>query len=280
MKFKLSFISQENLYNHVAETISHYGDTLKSIDLDELNKNIVDPVKLIFDKSVYNLSWPEVISNEIHRQRDKHNNNAIGYFHQNIFKYIKNCEVPTEVWDVIYHSPNPINYGGHLCKDIFVEMKNKHNTMNSSASSKTFMRMQNKVYNHDRNNLNAPISACFLVEAIAKKSQNIPWSVTVDKEKICDERIRRVSLDQFYALVTGEEDAFFELCCQLQNIITDIMTHNTVFTIPKDTAFEELVAVKERIKLRKKLSDEELAMILAIYFLGFNDYFGFKKISH
>ena len=43
-----------------------------------------DPVKLIFDKTVYQASWEEIISNEIFRQRDKSNNNDIGYFHQRI----------------------------------------------------------------------------------------------------------------------------------------------------------------------------------------------------
>ena len=44
-------------------------------------------------------------------------------------------------------------------------------------------------------------------EAIAKKSQNIKWSTTVDGKNVSHKKIRRVSLDQFYALVTGQEDA-------------------------------------------------------------------------
>lgn len=33
--------------------------------------------------------------------------------------------------------------------------------------------------------------ACFLVEAIAQKSQNIKWQTTVDKNKVSHKRIRR-----------------------------------------------------------------------------------------
>jgi len=35
----------------------------------------------------------------------------------------------------------------NTAKHIYVEMKNKHNTMNSSASQKTYMRMQNTLLN-------------------------------------------------------------------------------------------------------------------------------------
>ena len=92
--WKLAFISEEDFTNHVKATIDKYGDKLESFDLKRFNKNIVDPVKLIFDKTVYNFSWEEIVKNEIFRQRDKSNNNDIGYFHQRIFNFIANCHVP------------------------------------------------------------------------------------------------------------------------------------------------------------------------------------------
>ena len=94
----LSFISEEDFTNHVKLTIEKYGEKLESFDIKRFNKNIVDPVKLIFDKTVYRATWDEIISNEIFRQRDKSNNNDIGYFHQRIFQYIKNCRVPEDVY--------------------------------------------------------------------------------------------------------------------------------------------------------------------------------------
>ena len=72
----------------------------------------------------------DLVKSEIERQIDKSNNNAIGYFHQNIFKYIKNCIVPSHGFDVIYTRSNG--------EKVYVEMKNKHNTMNSSSSQKTY----------------------------------------------------------------------------------------------------------------------------------------------
>ena len=80
--------------------------------LKDFNKNIIDPVKFAFDKALYGISWQELINNEITRQRDKTNNNYIGYFHQHIFKYIDKCIVPPNGkdggWDVIYKNPEMI----------------------------------------------------------------------------------------------------------------------------------------------------------------------------
>ncbi len=140
--WKLSFITEEDLTAHVCATIHEYGEKLQSFNLKKFNKNIIDPIKLIFDKAVYKASWEEIISNEIFRQRDKSNNNAIGYFHQRIFQYIDKCEVPKSVWDVIYRNKNGISLpDGSIVESIYVEMKNKHNTMNSASAGKTFIKM-------------------------------------------------------------------------------------------------------------------------------------------
>ncbi|GAA8861680.1 hypothetical protein HpRN3_02750 [Helicobacter pylori] len=165
--FYLTFIKQKDFEEHVFNTIKEYKDTLKSIDLAKFNANVIDPIKLCFDKNIFNLPYEKIIQKEIERQRDKSNNNSIGYFHQNIFKYIKNCEVPKNGWDVIVHK-NDVNY--------YIEMKNKHNTMNSAASSKTYMRMQNTL-------LSEPNCICVLVEVIAKISSDKEWVITLDGEK-------------------------------------------------------------------------------------------------
>ncbi len=106
MCWNLTFINEDDFTNHVKNTIKKYGNKLESFDLNRFNKNIVDPIKLVFDKFVYRSSWEEIINNETFRQRDKANNNDIGYFHQGIFQYIDKCEVPSNGdksgWDVIY----------------------------------------------------------------------------------------------------------------------------------------------------------------------------------
>lgn len=87
--FNLNFISQQDFENHVANTLKEYKQVLNSIDLKKFNSNVIDPIKLLFDKSVFKQSYEEIIKLEINRQRDRTNINAIGYFHQNMFRHIK-----------------------------------------------------------------------------------------------------------------------------------------------------------------------------------------------
>ena len=253
----LNFISDENLKKHIAETIAQYGERLQPFDLKKFNSNIVDPIKLLFDKNVYGTSWEEIIRSEIFRQRDKANNNSIGYFHQKIFQYVEGCTVPKSGWDVILQKT-----GGVEIPDcgkvgaVYVEMKNKHNTMNSTSSAKTYMKMQAQLLRDDD-------CACMLVEVIAQRSQNIPWTVSLDGQRQKHRRIRRISIDEFYSLVTGEETAFYQLCMILPKLIEEVISDFESLTVPRDTVFEELSAAN--------------SFELALYMLGFKTYLGFPK---
>ncbi len=249
--WNLSFITKENFKEHIKNTISTYEKTLDGIDLSKFNSNIVDPIKMVFDSKVYRKSFEEVIKDELVRQRDKTNSNAIGYFHQNMFKYIKNCEVPKEGFDVIYTKNDGTK--------IYIEMKNKHNTMNSSSSQKTYMRMLNKIANDST-------AECYLVEAIAKTSQNIVWKVSVDGERVENEKIRRVSLDKFYEIVTGDKEAFYKMCMELPKIIDEIIEEHKELQVGSDTVIDEL---------KEKNPD----LLKALYLLAFKEYEGFENLK-
>ena len=91
--YNLGFISDEVIQQHVLETVNKYRF---SINLDKFNKNLIDPIKLTFDSKIYGKSLDDIIENEALRQIDKSNTNHIGYFHQNIFKYLgSGWEVPS-----------------------------------------------------------------------------------------------------------------------------------------------------------------------------------------
>lgn len=271
MGWKLNFISEDDFTKHVAATIAQYDKKLLPIDIEKFNSNIVDPVKMIFDKNVYQYSWEELIGNEIFRQRDKSANNDIGYFHQRIFQYIDNCRVPDNGkeggWDVIFHNEEGIDLpDGDRVRTIYVEMKNKHNTMNSSSAGKTYIKMQNQLLQNDD-------CACFLVEAIAKKSQNVKWTTTVNGSSVSHKRIRRVSMDQFYALVTGCDTAFYDMCMELPNTISKVVSTDKNIAIPHDTVIDELKEIAGKLDFE----NEELAMAMAVYMLGFSSYQGFDQ---
>ena len=242
-KYNLGFISDKDIFEHVKETVQRYS---ANINLKEFNKNIIDPIKLTFDAKVYGRTMEEVVASECIRQMDKSNNNHIGYFHQNLFRYAGNgWSVPVEGFDVVNEE-----------KHIFVEMKNKHNTMNSAAAQKTYMKMQNKIIRDSK-------ATCMLVEVIATRSQDKTWVTTVDKEQFNNENIRRVSIDKFYEKVFGDSLAFSKLCKALPLVLDDVIkdlgnseNQNTVFT--------ELAAISPDI-------------MKSLYLLAFKTYDGFEK---
>ena len=247
--YSLNFINQVDFEKHVTETLMTYYLALRPYDLNRFNSNLVDPIKLLFDKSVKGVSYEDIIHEEIQRQRDKTDTNQIGAFHQNMFKYIKDCEVPQKYWDVIYKGREAT---------YFVEMKNKHNTMNSASGQRTFIKLQHKIAEDEK------AVAC-LVEAIAKKSQDIEWTTKVDGIVMRHPRIRRMSLDKFYALVTGEEDAFYQMCMQLPETINEIVAGHHI-SPENDTVIQEL----------KQMNPD---ILKALYELAFGTYLGFDKLK-
>lgn len=153
-----------------------------------------------------------------------------------------------------------------MVKTVYVEMKNKHNTMNSASAGKTFIKMQNQLLKDDD-------CACFLVEAIAQHSQNIKWETTVDKVKVGHKLIRRVSIDKFYELVTGQKDAFYQMCIVLPEVIQKAVDSLGEALVPHDTVMEELNAIAKE----QELKSDALAVAIAVYMLGFGSYQGFAK---
>ena len=243
--YKLGFISNEDIYSHVKETVNKYRF---HIDLAKFNANLVDPIKLTFDSKIYNKNILDVIEGEVIRQIDKSNTNHIGYFHQNIFRYFGNgWSVPNTGWDVI-----------NSAKHIYVEMKNKHNTMNSSSSKSTYIKMQGKI-------LNNPNATCLLVEVIATNSQNVKWGTSIDNQRFSHDNIRRVSIDKFYEMATGNKLAFKLLCEKLPQIIEDIV-RDTDFKAGTNTVAEELKQIDQNV-------------MKSIYLLSFRKYEGFKSFN-
>ena len=243
--YNLHFISDQDLFDHVKETVEKYRFT---IDLKKFNKNLIDPIKLTFDSKVYGKSYEETIESEIIRQIDKSNTNHIGYFHQNIFRYIDSAwEVPERGFDLINHQEH-----------IFVEMKNKHNTMNSASSQKTYMKMQSMLIENANNR-------CLLVEIIAKSSQDIPWKISLDRQQYGHDYIRRVSIDKFYERVTGDSNAFKKLCEVLPRVLEDVVA-SVDEQIVEDSVFEELQHLSSNI-------------LQSLYLLAFKNYEGFDTFS-
>lgn len=240
--YNLGFISDKAIYDHVKRTVESYR---REITLSQFNGNIVDPIKLTFDTRVYGKTIRQAIEDECFRQIDKSNGNSIGYFHQNLFNYAgRGWIVPKQGFDV----ENPELH-------IFVELKNKHNTMNSASSQKTYMKMQSKLLEDDE-------ATCYLVEAISKHSKDEVWKISIDKRGCAHKRIRRMSIDKFYELVFDDSKAFYKLCMALPLIIEDVVNDNKELSLT-NTVYDELI-------------EEHSDLLMALYLLAFSTYAGFE----
>ncbi|MGM9701713.1 MAG: Eco47II family restriction endonuclease [Prevotella sp.] len=243
--YNLGFISDKEIYEHVHTTVESYR---REITLKQFNESIVDPIKLTFDAKVYGKTIEQTIADECFRQIDKSNGNRIGYFHQNLFAYAGNgWIVPKQGFDV----ENPDLH-------LYAELKNKHNTMNSASSQKTYMKMQARLLEDDE-------ATCYLVEAIAKKSKDEIWKISIDGKSCSHKRIRRMSMDKFYELVFHDSTAFFRLCTTLPTIIEDVV-HDDGALVLRNTVYEDL---------RKDSED----LLTALYLLAFSTYEGFTTNS-
>ena len=234
----LGYISDQDLVNHVKDTVLLYR---RSINLREFNKNLVDPIKLTFDAKIYDKKIEEIIEAECIRQIDKSNTNHIGYFHQNLFRYIGGgWEVPDKGFDIINQE-----------KHIFVELKNKHNTMNSRSALATYSFMQDRILHDDE-------ATCILVEVIARTSSDEKWFINNTSHK----QIRRMSIDRFYAQAFGDPCAFYKLCQALPLILEDVLAEIGAQGI-ENSVYQELCQTS---------SD----LFNSLYQLAFGSYNGFR----
>lgn len=270
MSWDITFISEQDFCKNIQETIDQYQKNIDGYEVDKFFANTVDPIKMMFDKMLFGYSWEYAITKEILRQKDKANNNAMGYFHQNMFRYIKNCVVPTNGtcggWDVIVNVPKGYKMGKKTVHKLYIEMKNKYNTMNNASSRDTFKKMKKQVEADSD-------CGCLLVEVIAGKSKNKVWKKEIDGVEVEDARIRKMSIDRFYKLVTGDKKAFYKLYNQkLPVYMGQLLKLQPVSIGCKDLVIDQL---KKSYQGKCDLADDN-RMVNFFYQMSFSSYEGFE----
>lgn len=243
-KYDLGFIADKDFFNHVKDMVARLTE---SIDLEKFSKNSIDPIKMTVEMHAYQISLEEAVSREIARQTGKTVESAIGWFHQNIFKYVKGWQIPRDGVDVMNDKMT-----------IFAEIKNKHNTMNSGSAESVFQKLHGVVIANTK-------ATAYLVEVIAKKSQDIPWAAsghTLPPAKA--NRLRRVSIDRFYEIVTGDKCAFSKMCAALGAAVDDVLKDCPA------TQFKNTVLAELKVKYPDVLKGLFLSSFATYH--GFDDF--------
>lgn len=249
----VNFISDEHLLNCVGNLHNSYIRAKNNISKKSFYSNKVDTIKLTFDAKFNDISEEDLIQSEILRQIDKSINNSIGTFHEQVLGGIEGYEVG--------------NLSGFDVKakdeTLFADIKNKHNTMNSSSAEALFQKLARYADDYKK-------AKCYWVQILAKGSFNEHWKGEINGKEYSHSRVFKISGDKFYALLSGQNDALFQLYKALPTAITDYLKSiENDSSVKENSALEEITSETEKSK--RTILDQ-------ITFENFGFYFGFEKL--
>lgn len=248
----VSFISDSHLLACIRILHESYIKAKNNVSKRSLYANKVDTIKLTFDSNFNGISEDQLIKTELLRQIDKTINNSIGTFHENILGGIVGFELG-------YLSGYDIK-----AKDdtLYADIKNKHNTMNSSAAEALFQKLARLADDNKK-------SKCYWVQILAKKSFCELWNGDINGKEYSHSRVYKISGDQFYALLTGEQNAFFQLYKALPIAIKDYLESIDGELIEEEnSALEE---IQDEVKASGRSIIDQITFENYSYYLGFLD---------
>lgn len=213
----------------------------------------MDTIKLTFDAKFNDINEDDLIQSEILRQIDKSINNSIGTFHEQILGGIKGFEVGKLSGFDIKASDDTL----------FVYIKNKHNTINSSSAKALFQKLARYADDYKK-------AKCYWVQILAKGSFNELWKGEINSKEYSHSRVYKISGEQFYVLLSGQEDALFQLYKALPKAIDDYLK-----------SIEENKATKENSALDEITTETEkskCSILDQIIFENYSYYLGFDKL--
>ncbi len=206
----VEFVSDEDFLECVRKVVEAYQSLDENVTPTSIlkeSKNTIDEFKTIFDVCVNQISFDEWSKIELTRQQDKTINNKIGEFHQELLGKV-------DGWvDLGIGDETEID----LKKEdntVFIELKNKYNTMNSSSEKTCREKLEKVIEKY-------PDATAYWAYVISKnyKSEDRIWKYQQRE----DERIRRISGDRLYAMVTGDPQALEKTFNAIPKAIVEIL---------------------------------------------------------
>ncbi len=247
----VNFITDEHLLTCIGNLHNAYLKAKNNITKKNFYSNKVDTIKLTFDSKFNDIDEEKLIQSEILRQIDKSINNSIGTFHEQILGGIKGFEAG--------------NLSGYDIKardnTLFADIKNKHNTMNSSAAEALFQKLKRYADDYKQ-------AKCYWVQILAKGSFCELWSGDINGKEYSHSRVYKISGDQFYALLSGQQDAILQLYKALPSAIKDYLKSvEEADEIAENSALEE---IKSETKTSKRTVLDQITFENYSYYLGFD----------
>jgi translation elongation factor EF-G len=249
----LNYITDEHLFKCIANLHSSYIKAKNNISKKTFYKNKVDIIKLTFDTKFNDIDEESLIESEILRQIDKSINNFIGTFHEEVLGGITGYSVGKLSGYDIKANDN----------SLFADIKNKHNTMNSSSAEALFQKLATYANSYKK-------ASCYWVQILAVDSFDNLWSGIINGKEYSHSRVRKISGDQFYKLVSGVDDALFQLYKVLPKATEDYLR-----TLSKS---EEIAKNSALSEIKEKTTATGLSILDQISKDNFGYYNGFNKL--
>lgn len=200
----VNFISDEHLLNCIDNLHQAYLRAKNNITKKSFYANKVDTIKLTFDAKFNGMDEEDLIQSEILRQIDKSINNSIGTFHEQVLGGITGYEVG--------------NLSGFDIKAVDNSLFAVFGTESipSKISDAAFDKLALLANAH-------PKAMIYYVLMDDFSTTNEKWITGNDEYKVSHKRVYKVSLNQFYSLLTGQENAYNELVRTLPEAIQQVI---------------------------------------------------------
>lgn len=215
----VEFVSDEDFLECVRKVVDSYQTLDENITPTSIlteSKNTIDEFKTIFDVCVNQISFDEWSKIELTRQQDKTINNKIGEFHQELLGKV-NGWVDLGVGDETEIDLKKED------NTVFIELKNKYNTMNSSSEKTCREKLEKVIEKY-------PDATAYWAYVISKnyKSECRVWKYQQRE----DERIKRISGDKLYEMITGDPQALEKTFDAIPKAIVEILSED--YRLSKD----------------------------------------------
>lgn len=223
-EYNLGFISDEDIFRHVQETVRLYKSTF---DWKNFHEKVINPIKYIYESPQFDQIVNELIENANIRKIDQAKTNIAGNFHRNIFRYVgddwKTPVQGTNAFDLV----NPSRH-------LYIKFTTTRQNLHKDTLIPAYITMQQQVLDDNQ-------SLCLLVDPILGEYTNRKWEMTVDKVKYAHDAIRQVSIDHFYALALNDRMPFFRLLKVLPQVVDDVIEEEQRTVLPEAEEMEPTV---------------------------------------
>lgn len=213
----LEYISDENFTSLIVGVVNKVRDRISEIEKD-YNSSVIDPFSTLFEMALLDTKTvDDWLSKEKYRQAQKTLSMQLGNLHQNILGFV-------DGWENLGVGNKTGADLRNENRKIIAEIKNKHNTVKKSDEIHYFRELEQLVML--KNSPEKDYTA-YYVTILPEKPKRFnrefaPSDKAIGGRVAANPLIRIIDGASFYHLVTGRENALFELQEAIPKILSDL----------------------------------------------------------